>query len=158
MALRVRLTLEPDGATCLESPYERSFVEGLKQALDYGGRAWDATRKRWIVSALYADALVQYLESAGCSIQDDRTPVPTAGAAVPLPAMPTDLREAFDVLYLQYTAPLCVAEGSWRALVKYYHPDVGGDVALFQSVTEAIQVVRHYLDLKDDFDDSSIPF
>lgn len=156
--MRVRLTLEADDAICMESPYEARFVTEFKAALPWDGRTWQADRKRWIVSALYAVELLDFLQHYGAQIQDDRTPVPTTGAAVILPPMPNDLREAFDILHLQYTAPLCVAEGSFKALVKYHHPDVGGEVALFHQVAEAIEVVRHYLNPKDDFDDDTIPF
>jgi hypothetical protein len=67
--IRVRLTLEPDGATCLESPYDPVLVDGLKRAVDYGGRQWDAGRKRWIISALYTDDLVRFLTAFGAQIQ-----------------------------------------------------------------------------------------
>jgi hypothetical protein len=73
---------------------------------------------------------------------------------VAAPPMPEDLREAFDALYLAYSAPLCVAEGSYRALSKYFHPDKGGDVAQFHQVNDAIAIIRHYLDPQDE----TIPF
>jgi hypothetical protein len=140
----------------MESPYDRDFVEGLKLHIDYGGRSWDPARKRWIVSALYTDVLLGYLTQVGAQVQDDRAPQAQALAAVP--AMPAELKTAFDELYLAYTAPLCVAEGSYRALSKYFHPDKGGDVRQFQQVNDAIQVVRRYLDPKDDDLDADIPF
>jgi hypothetical protein len=154
--MRVRLTSEPDGAVCLESPYDPTFVEAFKRAVDYGGRQWVPERKRWVVSALYIDALVQFLQHWGAQVQDDRTPVMTLTAA---PPMPDDLREAFDALFLAYTAPLCVAEGSFRALSKYYHPDRGGDAQQFHAVNDAIAVVRHYLDPRpEDRDADNVPF
>jgi hypothetical protein len=159
--MRVRLTSEPNGAICLESPYDRTFVEGLKRALDYGGRAWDPGRKRWIVSALYAEALLQYLHAVGASIQDDREGEGSHAVAA-LPPMPADLKEAFDALFLAYTAPLCVAEGSYRALSKYFHPDKGGNQTDFHRVNDAIDIVRKYLDPQPetiyDPNDEDIPF
>lgn len=153
--MRVRLTLEPDGATCLESPYDRAFVDGLKQAIDYGGRQWDSQRKRWLISALYADVLLAYLQQAGCQVQDDRSP--SGGSLVPVPPMPEDLRRAFDTLHVAYTAPLCVAEGAYKALAKYYHPDKGGAGDGFTSINDAIQTIRDYLDPQEGNDDD-IPF
>jgi hypothetical protein len=146
--MRVRLTLEPDDRICLESPYDAAFVESLKRALDYGGRQWEPTRRRWLISALYAEELLAFLRQYGCQIHDDRTPA-HSGMPTPLPPMPEDLRLAFDVLHLAYTAPLCVADASYRALSKYYHPDHGGDVTLFHAITDAIAVVRSHLDPKD---------
>lgn len=154
--LRVRLTLEPDGATCLESPYDRAFVEGLKLEIPYEGRSWDSQRKRWIVSALFADALVHFLQERGCQILDDRQ----SGTAAPLalPPMPADLREAFDTLFLAYTAPLCVAEAAYKALARHWHPDHGGNAEDFHKANDAIHVVRHYLAEPAEVPDDDIPF
>lgn len=153
--MKVRLTTDPDERICLESPFDRPFVDGLKQAIDYGGRAWDAQRKRWLVSALYAADLLAYLQRVGVEVQDDRA---QAGAMVPLPPMPEELRTAFDGLFLAYTAPLCVAEASFKALAKYWHPDKGGSPDDFNRVNTAIQVIRSYLDPKEEAYDDPIPF
>ena len=150
--IRVRLTLEADGATCLESPYDRSFVDGLKAAIDYGGRSWDPSRKKWLISALYAEELCEFLQQVGAQVQDDRWPV---GVLMPPPAMPEDLRQAFETLHLAYTAPLGVAEAVYRFWAKQTHTDVGGTVEHFHLVNDAIQVIRKHLDPKSDDD---IPF
>lgn len=146
--MRVRLTTEADGRICLESPFDRAFVESLKLALDYGGRDWDAARKRWIISVLYADVLVQFLQNYGAIIIDDRE-VPQPQDQLQLtapPPMPLELRDAFDCLFLAYGAPLCVAVSAYKALAKYHHPDKGGDPAAFHAVNDAIAIIRHYLD------------
>lgn len=155
--LRVRLTTEPDGAVALESPYDRAFVDELKTALDWSGRQWDASRKRWIVSALYVTDLLAFLQGQGVQVQDDRASA-SGEDGREVPPMPDDLREAFDVLFLAYTAPLCVAEGSYKALSKYWHPDHGGDPADFDRVNTAIRIVRRYLDPQDVDEDDDIPF
>jgi hypothetical protein len=154
--MRVRLTTDPDGAVCLESAYDRDFVEELKRAIDYGGRKWDPERKRWVITALYVDVLLQFLKQQGAHIQDDRT---TGTSLTPVPPMPEDLREAFAVLHLATTAPLCVAEGSFKALSKYYHPDRGGDAEQFCAIGTAITIVRSYLDPRpEDADEGDVPF
>jgi hypothetical protein len=142
--MRVRLTTDADGSTCLESPYDAAFVECFKQALDYGGRSWDGVRKRWIVSVLYTDVLLGFLQNYGAQIIDDRDGGTASLTA--LPPMPADLKEAFDHLYLAYTAPLCVAVAAYRALSKYWHPDKGGNAADFDRAASAIVVIRSYLD------------
>src|SRR5262245_50680622 len=149
--MRVRLTSDPDDAVCLESAYDRDFVEDLKHAIDHGGRKWDPERKRWIITALYVADLLQFLTQQGAQIQDDRTP---ATSMAPRPPMPDDLREAFAVLHLASTAPLCVAEASFKALSKYYHPDRGGAPEQFCAIGDAIDVVRHYLDPKPEGSDA----
>lgn len=143
--MRARLTSEPDDRICLESGYDPTFVDRLKAAIPYGGREWSPDRKRWLISALYAAELLDFLKSWGAQVQDDRA---TADTPVAVPPMPDDLRAAYDALHLAYTAPLCVAEASYRALVKYYHPDIGGNADDFCRVGDAIATIRSYLDPK----------
>jgi hypothetical protein len=140
----------------MESPYDRDFVEGLKLHIDYGGRSWDPARKRWIVSALYTDVLLRYLTQVGAQVQDDRAPQAQALAAVP--AMPAELKTAFDDLHLAYTAPLGAAEAVYKFFARHWHPDVGGNQDDFCRINDAIQVIRRYLDPKDDDLDADIPF
>jgi hypothetical protein len=152
--IRVRLTLDDDGAVCLESPFDRGFVDGLKAAIDYGGRQWQPDRKRWIVSALYVDELLQYLRQVGAQVQDDRqraAPVPA------VPPMPPELRQAFDTLFLAYNAPLLVAEATYKALSKVYHPDVGGQAEHFHAINDAIATIRSYVKPAP-HEDNDLPF
>lgn len=153
--MKVRLTLDPDDAIVLESPYDRTFVERFKQALDYGGRQWDPQRKRWIVSALYAEELLTFLQSAGVEIQDDRQP---AQALASRPPVPPELQAAFDALFLHWQAPLCVADASYKALALRWHPDKRGNPEDFRRINDAIAIIRSYLDPKEPRDDSDIPF
>lgn len=141
--LRVRLSREPDDRIALQSPYDRAFVDGLKQAIPYAGRVWESERKLWVIWLLYETDLLTYLRNVGAQVQDDRT---GAHTPVAVPAMPEDLRQAFDTLHLAYTAPLGAAEAVYRFWSKHTHPDLGGDVTLFHAVNDAIQTIRHYLD------------
>lgn len=146
--LVVGLTLEPDRRLCLESPFDRAFVDGLKQAIPWDGREWLPDRRRWLILPLYEDLLLAFLRQWGCQVKDDRPrPVPVvppaeSGALVPVPEMPVKLRAAFDALRLQYHAPLCVAEAAFRAYCKYFHPDKGGDPEQFHAVNDAIKIIR----------------
>src|SRR5215471_5249228 len=150
--MRCRLTSEPDGSICLESGYDQVFVQQLKLALPLGGRQWVPDRKRWLVSALYAPELLAFLASWGVRVQDDRS----SGIPVALPPpMPDELRQAFDALFLAYSAPLCVAEASYKALAKYWHPDKGGTIEDFHRVNDAIGVIRRYLDWREEGSDDT---
>ena len=154
--MRVRLTTDPDGSLCMESPYDASFVERLKLTIPYDGRTWDPSRKRWLISMLYEADLLHLLQQAGADIKDDRV---HAGPVTAVPPMPADLKAAFDALFVAYTAPLCVAVAAYRALSKYWHPDKGGRPEDFHAVSDAIRVIRRYLDPQPgEPDDDSIPF
>ena len=154
--MRVRLTDAADGAVYLESPYHdwEPVREVFKAAIPYGGRTWEADVKKWRVGALYVSDLLALLSQWGAQVQDDRAPRPAGEGAVP---MPDDLRAAFEALHLRPTAPLCVAESSFKALVKYYHPNKGGDVEDFHRVNKAMQVIKTYLDPQEEPDDE-LPF
>jgi hypothetical protein len=154
--VRVRLTDAPDGGVYLECPYREwnPVREDFKMAIPYGGRSWDDTMKKWVISALYVADLMTFLSGHSAQVQDDRQPIQEL---LPRAPMPDDLREAFAALHLASTAPLCVAEASYKALARYYHPDMGGTAESFHAVGDAIRVVRHYLNPQEEPDDD-IPF
>lgn len=155
--MRVRLTDASDGAVYLECPYRdwNPVREAFKATIPYEGRTWDDASKKWVVRALYVAELLTFLAQHGAQLQDDRQPAQRLEVRAP---MPDDLRAAFAVLHLAPSAPLCVAEGSYRALSKYYHPDKGGDPETFHLVSDSIRVIRHYLNPQEEPDDDPIPF
>src|SRR5215470_18225855 len=162
--LTVQLTTEPNGAICLASPYDRDFVEGLKLAIPYKSRAWDASRKRWTITPECEPELFDFCEQMQVKVLDHRNggqavrPADSQAPTVAIPPMPDDLRQAFDGLHLQYTAPLCVANAAYKALSGFYHPDHGGNPEDFHRVADAITTIRSYLDPKPEETDSDIPF
>lgn len=143
--MRVRLTTEPDGRICLESAYDEVFVADLKRTIHYSGREWHPARKRWLISALYADDLITLLESWGATIHDAREQDSSRASADPFAHLPPALSQAYTALYLLPTAPLFVAESVYRAVAKQTHPDTGGDPADFRIAQEAITTLRHHL-------------
>lgn len=143
--MRVRLTTEPDNRLALESPYDRGFVDDLKARIPWDGRTWEPARKRWLLSRLYLPDFLAYCEERQIEVLDDSQPAEAPVMA--LPPMPEELREAFDVLYLAYTAPIVVAEASYRALAKIFHSDRPdfGDAEKMASLNEAIATIRFFL-------------
>jgi hypothetical protein len=155
-ALRVRLSTEPEDRIALQSPYDRAFVDGLKAAIPYAARAWDAARKVWIIWPLYEQDLLDYLRSVSAQVQDNRE---SAHAPSQVPAMPADLAQAFATLHLAPTAPLGAADAVFKFWAKHAHPDVGGDPAQFRAAGDAIQIIRRYLDPQEMTDDTDpLPF
>jgi hypothetical protein len=154
--MRVRLTDATDGAVYLECPYREwnPVREAFKATIPYDGRAWDEGVKKWLIRALYVAELLTFLAQHGAQVQDDRQPAQTLEVRAP---MPDDLRAAFAMLHLASTAPLCVAEASYKALARYYHPDVGGTAESFHAVNDAIRVIRHYLNPQEEPHDD-LPF
>jgi hypothetical protein len=143
--MRVRLSGEPDGAIALESSYRdwEPVLAQFKLDIPYDGRRWDGARKRWIVSALYATDLLAFLQQVGAQILDERPVQGLPGTAIP--AMPEDLKAAFDTLHLQYDAPLGACEATYKFYAKYYHPDHQGNLDAMVAINHAIEVIRGYL-------------
>jgi hypothetical protein len=142
--MRVRLTADDDGSVVLEAAYRdwEPHREAFKSQIPYDGRRWDSGRRKWIITALYAADVLQFLQHIGADVLDDR-PVPVAGTAIP--AMPDDLKTAFDTLHLQYDAPLGGAEAMYKFLAKAVHPDHGGSGDEMAALNAAIVTIRHYL-------------
>lgn len=50
-------------------------------------------------------------------------------------------KDPYDVLFLKKDAPKEVVDSCYVALMKIYHPDIGGDVDLAQEISEARDLV-----------------
>jgi hypothetical protein len=58
-----RCTLTPKGdGLALASPYDPGFVADFKAAVPPAGRAWDASRKVWVIAPQYGDAVAALCE------------------------------------------------------------------------------------------------
>ena len=152
----VRLTAEPNGDICMESPYNPVFIENLKSAIPYSGRKWEPALARWLISSLYEMELQKFFGMHGIlmaepiHVHDEResskNATPTTSTPVVIPDMPDDLREAFTLLHLAPTAPLGLAEISYKWLARIYHPDMStGDDTLIRRINDAIAIIRSYL-------------
>ena len=150
MPLTIHLSMDVDGRIALRSPYNARFVEQLKAAIAWDCREWDGQRKCWLLSPLALDPLLVLCAREQIGVKDDRSQPggESAEALSPYALMPEDLRASFVTLYLAPNAPLCVAEASFRALAKVFHPDFFvGEEEVMQRLNAAIHIIRGYLGL-----------
>ena len=144
--MRIRLTDAADGRIAMESPYDANFLAQFKAAITWGGRAWDAASKRWLLSPLAVGELEDLCQREGITIIDARAVTAVMARDNPYALMPEDLKAGFATLYLAPNAPLCVAEASYKALAKVFHPDMEvGDERIMGDINNAIITIRRYL-------------
>ncbi|MDP9357793.1 MAG: J domain-containing protein [Chloroflexota bacterium] len=114
MASLARATTKWDGSVEIEFPFNRGLVEALKAEIPSNHREWNPERKVWIVASPWAHWAVGLLQE----FFPDATREP---ASRPTPIRSFD--EAYRTLHLLPTAPACVIEAAYRALVREQHPD-----------------------------------
>jgi len=145
--MRIRLTDAKDGYAHMESPYDAAFVAQFKAAIPWAGRTWDTSSKRWLLTPLAIEALQDFCEQEGITIVDARAATELTARENPYALMPEDLKAGFATLYLAPNAPLCVAEASYKALARVFHPDNthAGDAGIMGDINNAISTIRRYL-------------
>ncbi len=104
-----------DGSVEIEFPFNRGLVEALKTEIPSSHREWNPDRKVWIVASPWAHTAVVLLREFFPDAGRDPEPRPT-------PIRRSD--EAYQALHLLPSAPPCVIEAAYRALVREQHPDI----------------------------------
>ncbi len=94
-------------------------------------RRWDASAGCWWISYSGAQRLGELLPAVGSQLANWSPPtVAQLRRAKPkttiVPLLTADVRAAFDILYLQTSAPASVIRASRKALAHGMHPDAGG--------------------------------
>ena len=137
----VIVSLADDGRLALKSRYDAGLVDVIKHCIPSLDRTWDTVAKTWYLTPEWGDGLIEALRERGMTVTDMRPPLPppTTGGALPVGAA---LQAACEVLHITPDAPVAVAEASFKALAKQYHPDVGGDTATFQQLNEALSIFK----------------
>ena len=150
MSMNVVLIDGPPGTLAMRLPYDPAFVAVFKAALRSASRSWDSAARLWVVDLAVEPELLAFLHDYGATIIDKRANASSVTqqqtGVSPYDQMPRELREAFVCLYLAPNAPLCVAEASYKALAKIFHPDNAqfGDIETMNRVNDAIKTVREF--------------
>ena len=136
----VIVSLAADGRLALKSRYDPSLVDVIKTLIPSWARTWDGDVKTWSLAPEWGDGLIERLRELGMTVTDRRPPpAPPQTTAL---TVASALQEACEALHITPDAPVAVAEASFKALAKRYHPDVGGDTATFQQLNEALQTFK----------------
>lgn len=116
------------------------FIESLKTNIPPKDRKWDARERCWLLDdyAVIVSILNKFrIDYDTDFIEDDESePEPE----------PTHRRltttAAYETFYLLPTAPEFIVQAVYRAMVKKYHPDAGGDTATMQKINAAMEVLK----------------
>lgn len=119
MATLAQAAFRWDNRVELRFPYNAWLVDALKREVPHPHREWHPETKTWIVDALYATQALNLLRQVYLEAMiSERQDVPPSR---PDPLFQTDPHYA--TLHLLPSAPPCVIEAAYRALVKEHHPD-----------------------------------
>ena len=144
--MQIRLTTADDGRVCMHSPYDPDFLTWFKAEVYYRYRSWNSEKKVWHLEEDVVPSFLAACAAHNITVRDERS---TANALLeqnPYASMPEDLRAAFACLYLAPNAPVCVAEASYKALAKVFHPDnaATGDTRIMERIIDAIDTIKTY--------------
>ena len=111
----------------VKAPYNKEFIDWIKGDIMTGCRHWDEDNKVWVVSYSYEDDLI--VECFKLFHKVDRIGTRSAKKVGPQTwkrpkQTPMDGRTAYDMLYIQPSAPPELINAAYRIMSKLYHPDV----------------------------------
>lgn len=94
------------------------------------GAHWDSGQRCWVIPAAYAQFAAGELRRHGYIVTVDNE-------SQPRPQAPDNIRagEPWEAMLL--AVPSELRERAYKALSRVLHPDVGGDIAAMQGLTQA---------------------
>ncbi|MDQ3694291.1 MAG: hypothetical protein M3464_11775 [Chloroflexota bacterium] len=126
-----------DGAVTVHFPYDKQFIERLKDTVPARYRTYCPPAKAWTVHEPYRDRviamLVQWFPDVRWRRRTESRPAPT-----PIRA----LDQAFADLHLLPSAPPTLVEAAFRTMAKTAHPDKGGNEELMRRLNAAVETLR----------------
>lgn len=146
--MHIRLSTGADGRSIMESGYDPMFVAEFKAAIPFHEREWiTEPPKHWKLTPFGTSTLLHWCQQQGHTVLDEREESQLKRQRDQYATMPNDLKAGFATLYLAPAAPLLVAEASYKALSRYFHPDMpDGDHDIMEELNHAIHTIRRYLD------------
>lgn len=94
--------------------------------------------EQWHVHADYLGVICKLFDRTGISVDSSAVP---AYILQPDQAL---MQGPFETLFLRRGAPSMVVDAVWKALARYYHPDVStGDNELFLKYKKAYDVIKN---------------
>lgn len=124
----------------LVTPYNKHYVELLKDQIPAEFRTYDPVTKVWVIHQPYQleglHLFRRYFPTG--TISDKRA---TGSASRPA----SDRQVAVtprEVLFLLPNAPTELISAAYKTLSRLYHPDLGGDVGQMQRINQAYDQIR----------------
>lgn len=135
---RARIFPAADGGWWLETPYDETFVNELKDLIRYPLRKWNPDVKMWWVDnscwAMAMQLLRHHYTEVESTPRDERTEGEQRTSGIDsVPLTP------HETLHLLPSAPPEVVKAVYRTLALLHHPDRGGDTAAMQRINAAYE-------------------
>jgi hypothetical protein len=131
-------------------PNKDSFfhvADVLKARVPFGSRQYDPVCKSWRVAEEYLIDLGGVLPEILVRLEAHRrapTPRPFPPPWRERPAVPREVAEALDVLYLLPGVPRPLVQAAYRALALRHHPDVGGSTVAMADINRAYETIQQF--------------
>ena len=111
-------TSRPDGATVFRVPYDKKWVDGVKNMVPASARAWDKYTKAWTIAPPFGALVLNFTREVFGHVDTD-------GASEP-PRRPEPIRRAdssLAALHPPPSAPPSLVDAAYRLLAREHHPD-----------------------------------
>lgn len=112
------------------TPYNKSFVQDLKDEIPPGHRMWDAALKCWYVNDVYLDELITCVKHFYKNVETDLLQSEAPAGTGP-----------YAELHLLSSAPNELIKKAYQLLAFKAHPDSGGSDAAFKKLNGAYEVI-----------------
>lgn len=108
------------------TPYNRDFIEALKQLMPFSDRAWDGASKMWTISEKFLGPVSTLAEKFFHTKPTIVSKAQAESAQTPRAVLGTPLAEACEKFFR--LCPQDAMQKAYRNAAVVLHPDHGGDM------------------------------
>jgi hypothetical protein len=137
--MRVATVRYTDTGCEISSFFNEEFLRDLKAEIPHFARAWNNSRKVWIVEESYVTVAVEIARRYFRVVEHRHEERAREQHSSTCSGAHYDPNGAHSVLHLLSTAPPELVRAAYKCLALLHHPDHGGDVAKMQTINAAYE-------------------
>lgn len=140
-------------ALVVHTPFNRAFVDALKEELPRSYRRWSPGDRAWKVIVFAFKDLITILEehfpdyqidysAEAIAVIEQKHPRYFKDGGYGVTRSPGSGSTPHDTLFIQKNAPMCVIVAAYKALSRENHPDMGGDRDSMAKINNAFDEIK----------------